>query len=67
MTNNNSAYHLFSCIRGTLREQESNADVGGTDVELWFVIRHERRVTTTFILSQDLIGSVKTSIENIVP
>ena len=46
--------HLFVAVRGTLREEEADGDISSTNVDLWPVVLHERCVTTTLVLRQDL-------------
>ena len=43
--------HLVSSVRGTLWPVKTSGDISCTDEELRAVVRHERRVTATLILS----------------
>ncbi len=46
--------HLLLSIRGTLRPRQPCADISGTDEELRRVVGHERSVTATLVLGQNL-------------
>ena len=48
--------HLVSSVRGTLWPVKTSGDISCTDEELRAVVRHERRVTATLILREDLWG-----------
>ena len=43
--------HLVSSVGGTLWPVKTSGDISCTDEELRAVVRHERRVTATLILS----------------
>ena len=56
--------HLVSSVRGTLWPVKTSSDISCTDEELRAVVRHERRVTATLILSQDLRGASAASAKS---
>jgi len=49
-----SKYHLFSGVRGALRESQSSGNISSTDEALGPVVLHEGSVTTSFILGENL-------------
>lgn len=56
--------HLVRSIRGTLWPVKASGNIGGTDEELRAVVGHERRVTTTLVLRQDLHDLSAAGVKN---
>ena len=51
--------HLFLSVSGTLRPRQPRADISGTEEELRRVVGHERSVTATLVLSENLQTTVR--------